>query len=506
MMRRWVLVAAGVVGLAAAVPARAQKSADTFRWASAFPISAVDPYYNISREMVVITSQLVWDTLIYRNPASGELLPLLAKSWNWVDDTTLSFTLRDDITWQDGRPLTGADAAYTFSYVADPANKIPVQTDVNWIKGAEATGPHSFLLHLKAAFPPALQFLSAVLPVLPDGFYGAGGTAPPVGKVVGTGPYRITAFTPGQNIDVELAGKYFTGSPKGQPAISRIRFRTIPDNSTQIAELLSGGVDWIWNVPVDQAQRLAHSPGITVKSNETMRLSYIQMNAREMGKPNPLHDVRVRQAVAYAIDREAILKSLIGTGARVPRAACYVTQFGCEQNVPQYPYDPERAKKLLAEAGYANGITLDLQAIRSRDWTTAVAGYLDAVGIKTVINFIPYAAAQQRLSRNEEQLYLVDNGWFSINDAFAALNPNFAGDDWDAAHDQAVTDAVLAAGKTNDEATRKALYSKALARIAEQMYFLPMWTHPSIAAFSSDVDYTPYFDENPRFFLTHWKQ
>ncbi|MFI4982044.1 MAG: ABC transporter substrate-binding protein, partial [Nevskiales bacterium] len=320
-----------------------------------------------------------------------------------------------------------------------------------------------------------------------------------------TGPYRVTAFTPGQSIDIELTGKYFAGSPKGQPAMSRIRFRTIPDNSTQIAELLSGGVDWIWNVPVDQAQRLAKSPGITVKSNETMRFSYIQMNARDNGKPNPLRDVRVRQAVAYAIDRDAIIKSLVGTGARVPRAFCYESQFGCEQDVAQYPYDPERAKKLLADAGFANGVTLDLQAIRSRDWTTAVAGYLDAVGIKTLINFIPFAAAQQRLSRNEEQMYLVDNGWFSINDVFVGLNSNFAGDDWDSAHDQVVTDAVLAGSRTTDEAMRKAQYSKALKRIAEQMYILPMWTHPSIAAFSSSVDYTPYFDENPRFFLTRWK-
>jgi peptide/nickel transport system substrate-binding protein len=506
MKRHWTILAAAAIGLSLTPSAQAQKSADTLRWASAFPISALDPYYNISREMVVITSQLVWDTLIYRDPASGELQPLLAKSWKWRDDTTLEFTLRDDVKWQNGKPLTAADAAYTFTYVADPSHKIPVQTNVNWIKGAEATGPHTFVLYLKAAFPPALQVLSSVLPVLPDGFYGPDGAAPKVGDAVGTGPYRITAFTPGQSIDVEATGNYFAGSAKGKPAIARIRYRTIPDNSTQIAELLSGGVDWIWNVPADQATRLGRAPGVTVKSTETMRFSYLQMNARETAKPNPLRDIRVRQAVAYALDREAILKAMVGTGARVPHSFCYITQFGCEQNVAQYSHDPARAKKLLAEAGYPNGVTLDLQAIRSRDWTTAVAGQLDAVGIKTTINFIPYAAAQQRLSRNEEQLYLVDGGWFSINDTYAVLNPNFSGDDWDAAHDPAVTDAVLAAGRSNDDATRKSLYAKALARISEQMYVLPMWTHPGIVAFSNTLEFTPFFDENPRFFLTSWKK
>jgi peptide/nickel transport system substrate-binding protein len=229
------------------------------------------------------------------------------------------------------------------------------------------------------------------------------------------------------------------------------------------------------------------------------------MNAREMAKANPLRDIRVRQAIAYAIDREAILASLVGPGARVPKSFCYVSQFGCDQDVVQYGYDPARAKQLLAAAGFPNGVTLNLQAIRSRDWTTAVAGYLDAVGIKTTVDFIPFAAAQQRLSRNEEQLYLVDGGWFSINDTYAVLTPNFGGDDFDAVHDPAVTEAVLAAGRTTDEAARKTLYAKALARIAEQMYLLPMWTHPGITAFNSGLDFTPFFDENPRFFLARWK-
>jgi peptide/nickel transport system substrate-binding protein len=499
----WILVLLAAPMLAPV--ARAQKSADTLRWVSAYPIDALDPYFNVSREIVIITQQEVWDTLIWRDPASGDYKPLLAKSWKWIDPTTLEFVLRDDVKFQDGKPLTAADAVYTYNYIGDAGHKIPMQQNVSWIKGAEQTGPYSFRLMLKGPFPPALEFLSSLLPVLPADFYGDGGKAPPVEKAFGTGPYRITRFTPGVSMDVEATGSYFAG-PKGQPGIKRINYRRIPDNSTQIAELLSGGADWIWNVPTDQAPKLAQSKGLTVKGVETMRLSFIQFNLRDMPGGNPLQNLKVRQAVAHAIDRAGIVKDMIGNGSQVPKAFCYPSQFGCEQDVAQYDYDPDAAKKMLAEAGFKPGTTLELQAFRSRDWTDAVGGQLDAVGISPKIDFIPYAAGQQHLARNEMQMYLQDNGWFSINDVYAVVNPYFGGDAYDSTQDKTLTDWVHQAATSTDAALRKDLYSKILKRVAEQMYVLPMWSHPNIHAYRSDLDLVPYSDENPRFYLARWKQ
>ncbi len=501
MLKTW-LAAAFSLGMITA--AQAQKSADTLRWASAYPIDAVDPFYNVSREMVVISSQEIWDTLIWRDPSSGEYRPLLATAWKWIDPTTLEFTLRDGVKWQDGRDFTAADVVYTLDYVGDPSHKIPIQTNVNWIKGAEQMDPHTARVHLNAPFPPALDYLSSVVPILPQDFYGANGAAPPVGKVVGTGPYRVTRFTPGSGLTVERADT-FAGSPKAKAAIRRITYRTIPDNSTQIAELLSGGVDWIWNVPTDQAQRLGQAKGITVKPVETMRLSFLQMNIRDMPGGNPLRKLGVRKAVAHAIDRAGIVADMIGNGSTVPKSFCYRTQFGCDQSVTQLAYDPALAKQELAEAGYPNGVALELQAFRSRDWTDAVSGTLDAVGIRTKVDFIPYAAGQQRLARNEMQMYLQDNGWFSINDLFAVVNSYFAGDAYDAEPDPELTGWIKAAAQTNDPAARKSLYGKALNRIADQVYILPMWTHPNVHAFSSDLEFQPFPDENPRFYLARWK-
>ncbi|MET0528385.1 MAG: ABC transporter substrate-binding protein [Microvirga sp.] len=507
---KWIAAALSLVALGATSSiSLAGKANDTLSWISRYPIDAIDPYYNTAREAILINSQLVWDTLIWRDPDSGEYKPLLAKSWKWVDDTTLDFTLRDDVKWHDGKPFNADDAVYTISRVTGPDAKIPpaVAWTVAWIKGAEKTGDHSFRLLLKAPFPAALEHLASLVPILPNNLYGSDNSPPSFAKAVGTGPYKVTAFTASARIDLELTGRYFSGSPKGQPTIKRITYRVVPDNSTQIAELLSGGADWIWNVSLDQTPALAARKNVVVQSAETMRFSFITFNLRdrEDGQKNPLQDYRVRAAIAHALDREKMIKAMVGEGAQVPLASCYKSQFGCDQNVKQHAYDPTLAKKLLAEAGYSNGLTLDLQATRSRDWTAVVANYLNAVGIKTTINYISFPAAEERRAKNQDQVYLLDNGWFSINDTSAVFNPFFTGTKADSVPDPEFIGWVREASSVNDSEKRKAIFSKALNRMADRLYWFPMWTHPNFYAINADLDFKLYTDENPRFYFMKWK-
>jgi peptide/nickel transport system substrate-binding protein len=487
------------------VPGQADKASDTLTWISRYPIDVIDPYSNTAREATIINSQLVWDTLVWRDPATGEYLPLLATEWSWKDDKTLSFKLRSGVKWHNGEPLTVDDAVATFTRVSSPEAKVGIPANTAWIEGAEKTGEDTFDLKLKRPFPAALEYLSSLLPVLPKNMYGEDGKqAPTVESSVGTGPYRVVSFTPSNSIELEVNPDYFEGSPKGKPSIGKIVNRTVPDNSTQIAELLSGGADWIWNVSLDQAAPMRGRDGIEVVSAETMRQSMITFNVRDISAKNPLQDYRVRQAVAHAIDRQAIVSSMVGEGATIPKAVCAVSQFGCEQDVKQYDYDPELSRKLLAEAG-ANDLTLDLQGTRNADWTAAVGAYLNAVGIKTTINQLTYAAAQERLANNQSQLYLLDQGFFSINDASAALGFFYMGDSLDSAQDKELTSITLGANDTTDVEKRRALYSSAFKKIADNLYAFPMWTHPNIHAFNSELEMGSYTDENPRFYFAKWK-
>src|SRR5262245_38508089 len=136
------------LGVLGATTAFADKSTNTFNWASRYPIDVLDPYANTSREAIIINGQLVWDTLIWRDPDSGDYKPLLATEWKWVDDTTLEFKLRTDVKWHNGQPLTADDAVYTLNRIVAPGAKIGIPRNVNWIKGAEKTGPDTFKLFL----------------------------------------------------------------------------------------------------------------------------------------------------------------------------------------------------------------------------------------------------------------------------------------------------------------------------------------------------------------------
>jgi peptide/nickel transport system substrate-binding protein len=326
------------------------------------------------------------------------------------------------------------------------------------------------------------------------------------GRLVGTGPYRLINFTPGSTIELERFDGYFNNSPKGKGAIKKIRYRTIPDNATQIAELLSGGLDWIWNVPREQAQRLATVKKLEVKTSETMRISFLSFNMRDMSVPNPVQNPKVRQAIAHAVDREKLVKYVIGEGSRVVKSACYSSQAFCRQDVVQYNYDPAKARKLLAEAGYPNGMTLELVAWRNREWTEALTGYLNAVGIKTNITQLAYGAAMDRIKSNSVHLYYGDWASFSINDVSAFLNVFYTLSPEDMAQDKELAGWLKLAGGTVEQKVRKENYDKALAKIADQLYMQPLWVHPALYAHSADLQFKPYPDENPRLYFARWKQ
>lgn len=505
-MKRTAAYLASFMALTMGIPAAvADKGANSLRWSSIASINAIDPYYNAHREAMIINGQLVWDTLIYRDPGTGEFKPLLAKSWKWVDDVTLQVDLRDDIKFHDGKPMTADDVVYTINYITNPENKVNVQSNVNWMKNAEKTGSHSVKINLKAAFPPALEYLASLIAILPVDFFGPGGVAGGNGRLVGTGPYRLVKFTPGNSIEVELTGQYFKDSPKGQPTIKSIVYRIIPDQSTQMAELLSGGLDWIWYVPPDQIAKLKAVKNVTVAPAETMRISYLAYNTREMATPNPLRDVRVRQAIGHAVDRAKLVEHVIGAGSSVVKAPCFRTQFGCKQDVEQVEYDPAKAKKLLAEAGFPAGMKLELVAYRSREWTEAIAGYLDAVGIKTNVTFLQYAAARERVVNNTAHIFLGDWGSYSINDISAILNNFFTLGPDDMAKDQKVSEWLKAGGAIVDSVVRLKNYDQAVSRIASEKYWFPLWVHPVAYAHAQDLEFKGFADENPRFFLSRWK-
>ncbi|MET0186487.1 MAG: ABC transporter substrate-binding protein, partial [Achromobacter sp.] len=299
---------------------------------------------------------------------------------------------------------------------------------------------------------------------------------------------------------------YFKDSPKRQPTIGKVVVRFIPDRQTQMAEVISGGEDFIMHVPKDQAEQLKGMPNLQVLSGNTMRIVFMQMNILD-GTPAPqLKDERVRRAIAHAIDRDAIIKNIVGDGAEILNTICTPSQVGCTQDGAMvYKYDPALSKKLLAEAGYPNGFEIDLAAYRERNQTEAIINYLQAVGIKAKLNFLQYAAMRDMTRANKSALTHQTWGSNLVNDASASIPVYFGFGGDDITRDPKVRDLLDKGDRTIDPDARKAVYKEALGIIAERAYAVPLWSLPVYYVADNEVAFKAYPDELVRFWEMSWK-
>ncbi|MGM0584335.1 MAG: ABC transporter substrate-binding protein, partial [Pseudomonadota bacterium] len=464
----------------------------------------VDSYFNSSREGVVL-QRAVWDGLIYRDPETNEYKGNLATDWEWIDDRTIEFKLREGVTFHNGEPFTADDVVYTVNFVADEANGVKTQRNVNWMESGEKIDDYTVRIHLKKAFPAAIEFLSGPVSMYPDEYYAEAGPSGMGLKPVGTGPYKVVEVEPGKRFVLE-ANENYHDSPKGQPEIGKVDIRTIPDVNTQMAELFNGSLDLIWQVPADQAEKLAERGEFTVANESTMRIGYLTMDAAgRTGEDNPFTKLKVRRAVNHAIDREALVSALLKGKSKVVSSACFPSQFGCEQDVMSYEYDPEKAKALLAEAGYPDGFETDFYAYRNRDYAEAISSFLNAVGIETDFKMLQYSALRELRMKEGTPVSFQTWGSYSINDASAITSQFFKHGALDDARDPQVKEWLDIADSATDPAVRKEHYSKALKRIADQAYWAPMFSYNTNYVFTKEVAYTPTPDEVLRFVDMEWQ-
>lgn len=490
--------------------ALAGKSDDTLNWATNREIAVIDPYYNNTRELVII-GQMAWDGLVFRDIDTGEFKPLLAKSWEWTSDTVIEMDLRDDVKFHDGSAFDADDVVYTLNHVSSEDSGVLTARNVSWIANAEKLDTHKVRINLKKPFPPAFAYLANAVFILPSGHYDDAPVQADGKKdyaavsPMGTGPYQVTESKAGEYVLMERFEGYMSDSPKGTAQIGKQRFRTIAESNTQLAELMTGGLDWIWDVPKDQAERLAEQPMVTVENAKTFRISYMAFDVLGTSNTEVFKDKRVRQAVAHAINREAIATNLVGSASEVIHAACHPDQFGCTQEVTRWDYDPEKAKALLAEAGYPDGFEFDIYGYRQREFTEAVIGDLARVGIKANLNWLQYRALRDIVRGGETPINHMTWGSYSIPDVSAIVSHFFTHGPDDPAKDDETKGYLDIADNSIDPEERKANYKKAFERIASEVYWLPMFTYAKYYAFSKDLDFKTTPDEIPRFYTAKWK-
>ncbi|MCC6468967.1 MAG: ABC transporter substrate-binding protein [Alphaproteobacteria bacterium] len=490
----------------AAAPSLADKASDTLNIAWNADPQTIDPYQGATREGNIIVHH-VFDALLFRDPDTSEYKPALATAYRWVDDTTLEFDLRRGVKFHNGDPFSAEDVVFTFNTITKKDFPIILRSLADWIKGAEKIDDYKVRVTLNKPFPAALEYFSLPLRIYPKAYFEKVGAEQFTRAPVGTGPYKVVELVAGKSIVLERFDDHYAGSPKGRPAIKRLNMRVMPEMATQIAELMTGGLDWTWRVTPDQAAKLAGRGNLVSLEAETMRFSLLSFDAAARAGKSPMQDLRVRRAFAHAINRQELRDNLVKGASRVIHSGCYPTQFGCTDDVVKYDYDPAKAKALLAEAGYPDGFEITLLSYGGtfRIESEAVVNYMRAVGVRINPQMLQSPTVRQKMSNSEAQLVHMHWGSDSVNDVARSAGQYFDFSPYDMARDPQVRDWLLEAQSTTDSEKRKAAYKKALQRIAEQVYWLPMTTFVTNYTFVNTLDFKPSYDEYPRFFFARWK-
>jgi peptide/nickel transport system substrate-binding protein len=486
--------------------ALAGKGDDTLNASFEEEVATLDPYKEISRSGLIL-GRMLFDNLLFKDQKSGEFLPALAESYKVIDGKTLEFEIRKGVKFHDGSELSADDVVYTLNTVASKEYNARFQVAVSWIDSAEKTAPNAVRLHMKSVYPMALEMLAGNLPIFSKRQLEAGGSAAISAKPIGTGPYRLVEMTAGTRYVLERFDDYYAGSPKGRPAIKRLVVRVLPEANVQYAELLNGQLDWIWRLPADAAKRLTGRSNITIKSAPIMRIGYIAMNPHFAGGKSPVADVRVRQAINYAVDKQGIIKALVGGASEPLYSACHPVQFGCSTDVTKYPFDPKKAKELLTEAGYANGFTLELLTAPSfpRAQIEAIAANLSAVGIRATINEQQYAPGRTAWLEGRSPTIVTAWGAYGVGDAALGTSPFFGGTGDDVARDPKTIADLKIADSSFDREERKQHYAAAQKHIADQAYWLPLWTYSVNTAQNNNLVLDVDPDEFVPFYKASWK-
>ena len=408
------IAAACILIAACNVPPSA--SARALTMAVAAEPSSMDPLFSRTQNNQQVEN--IFEHLIARDE-NLQIKPSLAVAWRVVDPVTWEFKLRPNVRFHDGTPFTGADVVYSVKRASNvPNSPAPFSGAVANIASIDVLDPLTLRIHTKTPAPGFLEQIGMLFIVskhAAEGHQSNHYVSPAV--AVGTGPYKLKRWVPGDNLELVRNDDYWGR----KPPFDTVTVRFVANDAARISALLSGSVDLIDNVPPVNVPRLRRDPAITLYSGASARLIYLALDSSRQQSPfvtgtdgeplqsNPLRDLRVRQAISKMIDRNAITQYLLN-GAGVP-AGQIVPQGvgGYSPALPADTFDLAVAKKLLAQAGYPQGFTLTIHSSNDRfssdgDVAQAVGQMLARGGIR-IANVVtqPYnvyagAAAKQSYS------------------------------------------------------------------------------------------------------------
>jgi peptide/nickel transport system substrate-binding protein len=451
-------------------------------------VATMDPHLQWDTESYTVYRN-IFDNLVTRD-AGGKIVPQVATGWRYSDDTTIVFDLRTDIRFQDGSKLTPDDVAFSVRRITNPAFKSPQLSQFDQITSADVTGPAQVTLHTKTPYPVLMAQL-VKLSIVPKTYVEKIGDQRFNQEPLGSGPYRLRTWQRGVQSVLDSVDDYW----RGKPPFLTVTFRAVPDGPTRIADLRTGRADITRGLSPDDAEGVKADKSLQLLPVATERVAYLFINTLA----TPTKDKRVRQAIAMAIDRDAIISSLQQGYARPVNIVLTPANFGYIADIPGWPYDPDRARALIKEAG-AEGAVLSFITSPSYDrrLNEAVQQMLSDVGLKLEISVTDQPTFLRRRQGTPEDAGSLSQGRWSCacQDADGVIFPLFrSGSIWSKMINPAFDAEVDAARTILDPATRLEHYRRAFQILREEVPGIGLFQDYAIYLARKELKWTPTANE-----------
>lgn len=360
-------------------------------------------YALVSQTETQNISNNIFDTLVRLNE-SNDYEPCLAETWENPDDNTWIFHLKEGVKFTNGEPADAQAVKYSLDRIMNPEVKSPQASRLSLVEEVQATDAKTVVIKTKEPYAALLNIMTLMF-IVPPKAVEEMGNEKFAQSPIGSGPFIFEEFVPGEKVVLTANKEYWKGAPK----IDKVIFRPISEASTRIASLKTGEVDIVSAIPPNNLKDLQSSSDIktTAKTGVMLYMGLDTLTA-------PLDNLKVRQAINYAIDKDTIVKSILLGTAKVMAGPVFDVTKGFDSSIKPYPYDIEKAKQLLKEAGYENGFKLKLatppQGVEGTTNTLevaqAIAAQLKDVGIEVELDITDPATQFARYKNREFQSYL----------------------------------------------------------------------------------------------------
>ncbi|MFP4309740.1 MAG: ABC transporter substrate-binding protein [Desulfococcaceae bacterium] len=393
------------IALALVIPAATGFAAADLTIATDAPPKSMNPHAFSSDANLSYMSNF-FDGLLQRKSPDGQLAPALAVSWERVDEVTWKFVLREGVKFHNGNAFDSADVKFTFERMKEPKYS-KLLNIANSIAEIQTPDAQTVIFKTGKPVPWFAETMHQNFIVdkessedRDDGDYNT--------RPIGTGAYQFVEWVKGSYVRMEANPDYWEGAPK----YKNVDIRPITEESTRFAALAGKQADIVNGVPITLLERIQNMAHVELISRPARRAIYMDIG----NKPGtPFEDIRVRQAIAHAINEEEIIERVMRGQATLAHQVPDSPTVGYDSDIRRLPYDPEKAKALLAEAGYPDGFPITIAGpndryVNDEKICEAVARYLAKIGLDVTLDVKPKSVFFDELSDYKHRFYLI--GWF----------------------------------------------------------------------------------------------